>query len=140
MYIQISRYQINKILQLKALVNLEYTYTRINKQLVKEERTKTELMNRSFEVSNLDRTKNIEVIRFVLLKVEINKHIEKINVAAIDSNSMLWQPLVTKTNSNTASKSLNRISSGNHKRTQQEVSAVLLLYLYKVHMVHATNN
>ena len=97
-------------------------------------------MNRSFEVSNLDRTKNIEVIRFVLLKVEINKHIEKINVAAIDSNSMLWQPLVTKTNSNTASKSLNRISSGNHKRTQQEVSAVLLLYLYKVHMVHATNN
>ena len=140
MYIQISRYQINKILQLKALVNLEYTYTRINKQLVKEERTKTELMNRSFEVSNLDRTKNIEVIRFVLLKVEINKHIEKINVAAIDSNSMLWQPLVTKTNSNTASKSLNRISSGNYKRTQQEVSAVLLLYLYKVHMVHATNN
>ena len=74
MYIQISRYQINKILQLKALVNLEYTYTRINKQLVKEERTKTELMNRSFEVSNLDRTKNIEVIRFVLLKVEINTY------------------------------------------------------------------
>jgi len=28
----------------------------------------------------------------------------------------------------------------NHKRTQQRVFAVLLPYLYKLHMVHATNN
>ena len=53
---------------------------------------------------------------------------------------MLWQPLVIKTNSNTSNKSLSRISSGDHKRTQQRVSAGLLSYLYKLHMVHAANN
>ena len=53
---------------------------------------------------------------------------------------MLWQPLVTMTNSNTSNKSLSRILSGNHKRTRQGVSAGLLSYLYKLHIVHATNN
>ena len=53
---------------------------------------------------------------------------------------MLWQPLVTKTNKNTNNKSFSRISSGNYKRTQQGVFARLLLYLYKLHIVHATNN
>jgi len=53
---------------------------------------------------------------------------------------MLWQPLVTKTNKNTNNKSLSRISSGDYKRTQQGISAGLLSYLYKLHMVHATNN
>ena len=53
---------------------------------------------------------------------------------------VLWQPLVTKTNSNTSNKSLSRISSGNHKRTQQGVSAVLESYLYKLCLVCATNN
>ena len=43
---------------------------------------------------------------------------------------MLWQPLATKTNNNTSNKSCSRISSGDHKRTQQEVSAVLLPYIY----------
>jgi len=51
-----------------------------------------------------------------------------------------WQPLVTITNSNTNNKSLNKISSEDYKRTQQGVSAGLLLYLYKLHMVHAMNN
>ena len=53
---------------------------------------------------------------------------------------LLWQPLNTRSNSNTSNKSLSRISSGDYKRTQQEVSAGLLPYLYKLHMVHATNN
>ena len=53
---------------------------------------------------------------------------------------VLWQPLVTKTNRNTNNKSFSRISSRDHKRTQQRVSAGLLPYLYKLHMVHATNN
>ena len=53
---------------------------------------------------------------------------------------MLWQPLVIKTNSNTSNKSLSRISSGDYKRTQQRISAGLLSYLYKLHMVHAANN
>ena len=56
------------------------------------------------------------------------------------TNHVLWQPLVTMTNNYTSSKSLNRISSRDHKRTQQGVSAELLPYLYKLHMVHATNN
>ena len=47
--------------QLKVLVNLECIHTGINKQLVKEERIKTELINRLFEVFNVDSTKNREV-------------------------------------------------------------------------------
>ena len=53
---------------------------------------------------------------------------------------MLWQLLVTMTNSNTNNKSLSRISSRDHKRTQQEVSAELLPYLYRLQIVHTTNN
>ena len=53
---------------------------------------------------------------------------------------LLWQPLVTMTNSNTSNKSLSKISSRDHKKTWQGVSAGLLPYLYKLHMVHATNN
>ena len=54
--------------------------------------------------------------------------------------SLLWQPLVTKTNNHTSNKSLSRISSKNHKRTWQEVSTELLPYLYYYMMVCATNN
>jgi len=54
---------------------------------------------------------------------------------------MLWQPLVTKTNDYTSGKSLNMdIKWEVYKRTRQEVSAKLESYIYKVHMVHATNN
>jgi len=41
--------------------------------------------------------------------------------------------------SNTMSKSLSRISSGNYKKTQQRVPNILLPYLYKVLMVCANN-
>jgi len=57
-------------------VNFEYTYARIDKQLVKKERIKTKPMNRSFEVFNTDKTKNGEVTGFTSLKLEINGHIE----------------------------------------------------------------
>jgi len=50
-----------KELQLQALVDFGCTYTRINKQLVKEEKIKMEPMDRSFEVFNADGTKNGEV-------------------------------------------------------------------------------
>ena len=53
---------------------------------------------------------------------------------------MLWQPLITKTNSSTTSKSLSRISSRNYKKTQQEVPDILLPYLYNRYMVHGSNN
>ena len=65
-----------KELQLQVLVNSGYTHTRINKQLIKEERIKTEPMDRLFKVFNIDGTKNREVIRFTLLKVEIDGHKE----------------------------------------------------------------
>ena len=77
-----------KKLQLKALVNSEYTHIRINKQLVKEEQIKTKLIDRSFEIFNTDRTKNKEVTRFVLLELEINKYIEKIDATVINLNNI----------------------------------------------------
>ena len=43
-------------------------------------------MNILFEVFNADRTKNREVTRFTLLKVEINRHTEKINATVTDLN------------------------------------------------------
>jgi len=43
-----------KKLQLQVLVDSGYTYTRIDKQLVKEEKIKTELMEQSFKVFNTD--------------------------------------------------------------------------------------
>ena len=51
-----------KELWLKALIDLEYTYTRINKQLVKEKKIKTKLMDRLFEDFNIGTTKNREFI------------------------------------------------------------------------------
>jgi len=77
-----------KKLQLKALVDLGCTHIGIGKQLVKKQRIKTEPMDKSFKVFNVDRTKNGEVTRFALLELEINKHIEKINTVVIDLNSM----------------------------------------------------
>ena len=50
-----------KELQLQALVDSECTHTRIDKQLIKKEKIKTEPMDRSFEVFNADGTKNGEV-------------------------------------------------------------------------------
>jgi len=73
-------------LQLQALVDSGYTYTRINKQLVKEERIKMEPVDRSFEVFNADGTKNREVTWFILLEVEINRHKEQINAVVTDLN------------------------------------------------------
>ena len=54
---------------------------------------------------------------------------------------VLWQPLDTKSNDYTSGKSLSiDIKWKVHKRTWQEVSAKLESYIYKIHMVCATNN
>ena len=45
-------------------------------------------MDKSFEVFNIDRTKNREVIQFVLLEVKINEYKKQINIAVIDLNGM----------------------------------------------------
>ena len=46
-----------------------------------------EQIDRSFRVFNTDRTKNEEVTRFVLLELEINRYMEKIDIAVTDLNS-----------------------------------------------------
>jgi len=69
-------------------VDLRCTHTGINKQLVKEERIKTEPMNRSFEVFNANGTKNGEVTQYIPIEVEINRHRKQINIAIMDLNSM----------------------------------------------------
>jgi len=58
------------------LVDSGCTHTRINEQLVKEEKIKMEPMNRSFKVFNADGTKNGEATRFTPLEVEINRYKE----------------------------------------------------------------
>ena len=75
-----------KELQLQVLVDSRYTHTRIDKQLVKEEKIKTEPIDRSFKVFNVNRTKNGEVTQFVPLEVKINRHKEQINAAVTDLN------------------------------------------------------
>ena len=55
-----------KKLQLKALVDSECTYVRIDKQLVKKERIKTEPMDKLFKIFNTDKTKNEEVIKYTI--------------------------------------------------------------------------
>ena len=77
-----------KELQLQALVNSECTHTGINKQLVKEEKIKTESIDGSFEVFNTDKTKNGEVTQFALLEVKINGHKEQIDVVVMDLNGI----------------------------------------------------
>ena len=81
------------------------------------------------------------VIRFCLgcLGTKLDALTKQWDIYSKERN-ILWQSLDIKFNSNTSNKSLNRISSGDYKRTQQGVSARLLFYLYKLHMVHATNN
>jgi len=46
-----------------------------------------EPMDRSFEVFNIDGTKNGEVTQFALLEVEINEHKEQINAVVMNLNS-----------------------------------------------------
>jgi len=77
-----------KGLWLQALVDSGCTHMKIDEQLVKEERIKTEPIDRSFKVFNADGTKNKEVTRFVLLEVEINGHKEQIDTAVTDLNGM----------------------------------------------------
>ena len=65
-----------KQLKIKTLIDSGCTHTGINKQLVKDKKIQTKPINFSFEVFNVDRTKNGEVIRVVLLEVKINRHKE----------------------------------------------------------------
>jgi len=71
---------------LRTLVDSGCTHTGIDEQLVKDKRIKIKLVDFSFEVFNVDSTKNGEVTRIVPLKVEINGHKEHIDVVVMDLN------------------------------------------------------
>jgi len=73
-----------KKLKVKALVDFRYTHTGIDKQLVKDKRIQTKLINFSFEVFNANGTKNREVTKVVPLEVEINGHKETLEAAVMD--------------------------------------------------------
>ena len=77
-----------KNLKVKALVNLECIYIEIDKQLVKDKRIQTRPINFSFEVFNVDGTKNGEVTRVASLEIKINRHKEQLEAAVIDLNGM----------------------------------------------------
>ena len=66
----------------------DYIYTKIDKQLVKDKKTKTKLINFSFEVYNVDGTKNRDVTRMAPLEVEINRYKETLKVTVTDLNGI----------------------------------------------------
>ena len=76
-----------KKIKMKALVDSGYTYTGIDEQLVKNKRIQTRLINFSFKVFNVDRIKNREVTKVVLLEVKINRYKEQLEAAVTDLNS-----------------------------------------------------
>ena len=75
-----------KKLKVKTLVDSKYTYIGINKQLVKDKKIQTKLINFSFEVFNTDRTKNREVTKVTPLEIKINGHKETLEAAVTDLN------------------------------------------------------
>ena len=77
-----------KNLKVKALVDSRCTHTGINKQLVKNKNIQTKKIDFSFEVFNVDRTKNGEVTKVAPLEVEINGHKETLEVAVMDLDGM----------------------------------------------------
>ena len=77
-----------KKLKVKALVDSRCTHTGIDKQLVKDRRIQTKLIDFSFEVFNTDGTKNGEVTKVVPLEIKINRYKETLEAAVMDLNSM----------------------------------------------------
>jgi len=75
-----------KSLKIEALVDSGCTHTGINEQLVKKKRIQTKPINFSFEVFNVDRTKNREVTKVAPLEIEINEHKEQLEAAVTDLN------------------------------------------------------
>ena len=59
----------------------------IDKQLVKDKRIQKRLINFSFRVYNIDRTKNKDVMKVALLEVKINRHKKHVEAAVTDLNS-----------------------------------------------------
>ena len=66
----------SKKLNVKALVDSEYTYIGIDEQFVKDKRIQTKSINFSFKVFNADRTKNGKMTKIVPLEIKINGYKE----------------------------------------------------------------
>jgi len=78
----------SKNLKIKALVDSKCIHMGIDKQLVKDKRIQTKLINFLFEVFNIDRTKNGEVTRMVSLGIKINRHKKQLEAVVTDLNRM----------------------------------------------------
>ena len=78
----------SKNLKVKALVDSGCTHIGINKQLVKDKRIQTKVIDFSFEVFNADGTKNGEVTKVAPLEIKINRHKETLEVAVTDLDRM----------------------------------------------------
>jgi len=77
-----------KNLKVKALVDSRCIHTGINKQLVKDKKIQTKLLNFSFEVFNTDRIRYGKVTKMVLLEIEVNSYKEQLKVAVMDLNGI----------------------------------------------------
>jgi len=55
---------------------------------VKDKRIQTRSINFSFEIFNINETKNREVTKIALLEIKINEHKKQLEAAIIDLNSM----------------------------------------------------
>ena len=82
-----------KKLNVKALVDSRCTHTGIDKQLVKDKRIQTKLINFSFEVFNADGTKNGEVTKIASLEIKINRHKETLEVVVTVIRQVCGQTL-----------------------------------------------
>ena len=78
----------SKNLKVKALVDSRCTHTGINEQLVKDKNIQMKKIDFSFEVFNVDGTKNGEVTKVAPLEVEINGHKETLEAAVMDLDGM----------------------------------------------------
>jgi len=78
----------SKNLKVKTLVDSGCTHTGIDEQLVKDKRIQTKSINFSFEVFNIDGTKNGKVIWVVPLEIEINGHKKQLEAAVMDLNGI----------------------------------------------------
>ena len=70
-----------KKLEVKTLVDLGCTHTRINEQLAKDKKIPTKHINFSFKVFDTDSTKNGEVTKVAPLEIKIDRHTEQLEAA-----------------------------------------------------------
>jgi len=81
----------SKKLKVKVLVDFGCTHIGINEQLVKNKKIQTKPINFSFEVFNVDGTKNREVTKVASLEIEINRYKETLEAAITDLHRFLVQ-------------------------------------------------